>query len=232
MITSTLSATTGKEISPRRCQTWYGNGQLGDLYSYSAGNDSSSEVRGYLTLSVECTSWFVSSLELGIRTRIPNLSLSFTPAYDESPNYDARIRQFGKAKLWSAPNFWGHRATFRANPPAQLTIQDIRESDEGVYRCRVDFRNSPTRNFKVNFTVIECDRIKSTEIFALTLQKFCTQETKLLANLLSFCKVAFVARRRGKLKEKQEEKKCSKYRVGDKSLEEESLPDDDATRRR
>ncbi|KAF7391104.1 hypothetical protein HZH66_009584 [Vespula vulgaris] len=136
---------------------------------------------------VECTSWFVSSLELGIRTRIPNLSLSFTPAYDESPNYDARIRQFGKAKLWSAPNFWGHRATFRANPPAQLTIQDIRESDEGVYRCRVDFRNSPTRNFKVNFTVIE---------------------------------------------EKQEEKKCFKYRVGDKSLEEESLPDDDATRRR
>ncbi|KAK2575511.1 hypothetical protein KPH14_011232 [Odynerus spinipes] len=69
-------------------------------------------------------------------------------------SYDARSRQFGKTKLWSAPNFWGHRATFRASPPAQLTIQDLRESDEGVYRCRVDFRNSPTRNFKVNLTVI------------------------------------------------------------------------------
>ncbi|XP_014485877.1 PREDICTED: nephrin-like isoform X2 [Dinoponera quadriceps] len=69
-------------------------------------------------------------------------------------SYDARSRQFGKAKLWSASHFWGQRATFRPNPPAQLTVSDLRESDEGVYRCRVDFRNSPTRNFKVNLTVI------------------------------------------------------------------------------
>ncbi|TGZ51531.1 Uncharacterized protein DBV15_09097 [Temnothorax longispinosus] len=69
-------------------------------------------------------------------------------------SYDARSRQFGKAKLWSATHFWGHRASFRASPPAQLTLQDLRQSDEGVYRCRVDFRNSPTKNLKVNLTVI------------------------------------------------------------------------------
>ncbi|KAG7204097.1 hypothetical protein KM043_001946 [Ampulex compressa] len=69
-------------------------------------------------------------------------------------SFDARNRQFGKAKLWSASHFWGDRAVFRASPTAQLTIRDLRESDEGVYRCRVDFRNSPTRNIKVNFTVI------------------------------------------------------------------------------
>ncbi|XP_012060718.1 PREDICTED: protein turtle-like [Atta cephalotes] len=69
-------------------------------------------------------------------------------------SYDARSRQFGKAKLWSAAHFWGHRASFRASPPAQLTLQDLQQSDEGVYRCRVDFRNSPTRNLKVNLTVI------------------------------------------------------------------------------
>ncbi|XP_046489857.1 nephrin isoform X1 [Neodiprion pinetum] len=68
-------------------------------------------------------------------------------------SYDARNR-LGKAKLWSAPQFWGNRALFRATSPAQLLVQDLRESDEGVYRCRVDFRNSPTRNLKVNFTVI------------------------------------------------------------------------------
>ncbi|KAK1137685.1 hypothetical protein K0M31_002182 [Melipona bicolor] len=76
------------------------------------------------------------------------------PRFVHKPNYDARNRQFGKAKLWSASHFWGERASFRASPPAQLTIRDLRESDQGVYRCRVDFRNSPTRNLKVNFTVI------------------------------------------------------------------------------
>nr|XP_050855116.1 nephrin-like [Vespula vulgaris] len=98
-------------------------------------------------------------LPCNIQPREPNDAVTMVLWFkkdsgDPLYSYDARIRQFGKAKLWSAPNFWGHRATFRANPPAQLTIQDIRESDEGVYRCRVDFRNSPTRNFKVNFTVI------------------------------------------------------------------------------
>ncbi|XP_066589298.1 kin of IRRE-like protein 2 isoform X5 [Prorops nasuta] len=68
-------------------------------------------------------------------------------------SFDARNRQFGKEKVWSAPHYWGNRASFRATTP-QLTIQDVRQSDEGVYRCRVDFRNSPTRNAKVNFTII------------------------------------------------------------------------------
>ncbi|XP_015109252.1 hemicentin-1 isoform X1 [Diachasma alloeum] len=69
-------------------------------------------------------------------------------------SYDARNRQSGKARLWSEPRFWGSRATFQVGPPAQLLIQDVRPGDEGVYRCRVDFKNSPTRNFKVNLTII------------------------------------------------------------------------------
>lgn len=70
-------------------------------------------------------------------------------------SFDVRNRQFNQAKLWSLPTAFGNRAFFRtASHPAQLLVDDIQMSDEGVYRCRVDFRNSPTRNLKINFTVI------------------------------------------------------------------------------
>lgn len=66
-----------------------------------------------------------------------------------------RGRQFGQAKLWSSPTVFGLRAFFStANHPAQLKVDNIKLSDEGMYRCRVDFRNSPTRNLKINLTVI------------------------------------------------------------------------------
>lgn len=70
-------------------------------------------------------------------------------------SFDVRGRQFGQAKLWSSPTVFGLRAFFStANRPAQLKVDNIKLSDEGMYRCRVDFRNSPTRNLKINLTVI------------------------------------------------------------------------------
>ncbi|XP_067006836.2 nephrin [Anabrus simplex] len=70
-------------------------------------------------------------------------------------SFDVRGRQYGQAKLWSSPNAFGPRAYFRtASSPAQLLVDDIQVTDEGVYRCRVDFRGSPTRNLKINLTVI------------------------------------------------------------------------------
>lgn len=60
-----------------------------------------------------------------------------------------------QAKLWSSPTAFANRAYFRTTShPAQLLVDNIQTKDEGLYRCRVDFRNSPTRNMKINFTVI------------------------------------------------------------------------------
>ncbi|KAG5882968.1 hypothetical protein JTB14_037321 [Gonioctena quinquepunctata] len=70
-------------------------------------------------------------------------------------SFDVRGRQFTQAKLWSSPEVFGPRAFFRASTtPATLVIDNIKLADEGVYRCRVDFKNSPTRNSKVNLSII------------------------------------------------------------------------------
>uniref|UniRef100_A0A1B6C6V9 Uncharacterized protein n=1 Tax=Clastoptera arizonana TaxID=38151 RepID=A0A1B6C6V9_9HEMI len=71
-------------------------------------------------------------------------------------SFDVRGRNMGQAKFWSSDNAFGKRAFFRtATKPAQLLVDELKLVDEGVYRCRVDFRNSPTRNAKINLTVIE-----------------------------------------------------------------------------
>uniref|UniRef100_A0A182X202 Ig-like domain-containing protein n=1 Tax=Anopheles quadriannulatus TaxID=34691 RepID=A0A182X202_ANOQN len=69
-------------------------------------------------------------------------------------SYDVRGRQFSKALYWSETSAFGPRAYFvTISKPAALSVDNIQLDDEGVYRCRVDFQNSPTRNHRINLTV-------------------------------------------------------------------------------
>lgn len=68
---------------------------------------------------------------------------------------DGRERNFSMAERWSDENVFNNRAYFMPDKkPAELGVDHIRDSDAGIYRCRVDFRIAQTRNSKVNLTVI------------------------------------------------------------------------------
>lgn len=78
-----------------------------------------------------------------------------TPCY----SYDARERSEAhkdKSRHWVDAKAWrGGRVTFneKENPP-YLSLESAEMADTGVYRCRVDFANSPTGHALVNLTVV------------------------------------------------------------------------------
>lgn len=60
-----------------------------------------------------------------------------------------------KGSHWVDDKTLGGRAYFQAAAdPATLTIESMKSVDSGIYRCRVDFLKSPTRNSRVQLKVI------------------------------------------------------------------------------
>ncbi|ODM99242.1 Nephrin [Orchesella cincta] len=67
---------------------------------------------------------------------------------------DVRGRPPGTGKKWSADKPFGKRAHFQhTSEPAKLIVESAKETDQGIYRCRVDFRNSPSREVRMNLTI-------------------------------------------------------------------------------
>lgn len=74
---------------------------------------------------------------------------------DNDNSVDIRDRDFKAAKRWSDETVFANRAYFLfEKQPGELAVQNAKESDSGIYRCRVDFKVAQTRNSKVNLTVI------------------------------------------------------------------------------
>ncbi|XP_045127672.1 synaptogenesis protein syg-2-like isoform X2 [Portunus trituberculatus] len=70
-------------------------------------------------------------------------------------SYDSRKNKMNQVRDWADKKSLGGRAHFdlQANP-AELVIDSVKADDEGLYRCRVDFKKSPTRNARTNLTVV------------------------------------------------------------------------------
>ncbi|KXJ73563.1 hypothetical protein RP20_CCG015559, partial [Aedes albopictus] len=70
-------------------------------------------------------------------------------------SFDARGKSLQQAIHWSDEAVLKSKAYFyyETNPPA-LRIKNIKQEDAGLYRCRVDFQKSPTRNCRIDLDVL------------------------------------------------------------------------------
>ncbi|XP_034941129.1 hemicentin-1-like [Chelonus insularis] len=106
----------------------------------------------------------------GHKTRLPcNISLPhrsdivvtilwYRETIERHPIFSVDARGSGLqhgARHWSDQEWFGDRASMRVDTElVELEVDPLISTDAGVYKCRVDFRDSPTKNQKINLTVI------------------------------------------------------------------------------
>ncbi|XP_043234975.1 hemicentin-2-like [Amphibalanus amphitrite] len=70
-------------------------------------------------------------------------------------SYDTRGGRKGQGTHWASEDSLGRRSRFDPHGRAPvLRIKDVTLADAGMYRCRADFKTSPTLNARVRLTVV------------------------------------------------------------------------------
>ncbi|XP_052836272.1 LOW QUALITY PROTEIN: uncharacterized protein LOC128252530 [Drosophila gunungcola] len=160
--TSTMPLTTSYNASIRRsCLALFAVFLFAAHISITSGQiDWDDDDDPVSTVAVEAVLGRTASLPCDIEPEAKDDRVYMVLWFRESAgkplySFDVRGRPFEKALYWSDTNSFGPRAYFvTGQQPAKLSVDNIQLDDEGVYRCRVDFQNSPTRNHRINLTVI------------------------------------------------------------------------------
>lgn len=108
-----------------------------------------------------CTSLYLNELIVSLLKCILKERLTIIVSFRKQcvfvaeSSLDIRDRSLQDGSHWSEKRILGGRAYYTTEPPYSfLILESVKEEDAGVYRCRVDFKISPTRNSLVNLTII------------------------------------------------------------------------------
>ena len=102
---------------------------------------------------------------------------------------DSRETNLHDALHWAISDDLGSRTNFLIDTfssRGKLKIKNVNELDQGVFRCRVDFDNSPTTNSRVNLTLIGKFRLLIVTIPIFQVQK---KNLKIAQNFLIFSRM-------------------------------------------
>ncbi|KAJ2950567.1 hypothetical protein O0L34_g8813 [Tuta absoluta] len=96
-----------------------------------------------------------ATLPCDTRAQPPDILLLVVWYKDDIPiySYDGRAKAASSAH-WADDSLAG-RARWHSTTPSALRIRDVIPTDRALYRCRVDFKISPTKNHKIVLDVIE-----------------------------------------------------------------------------